>query len=235
LNLRHFVPGSLLALSLLIGAGALATHAKGRGYKGSGYNDNQAVGKDAPLTAGNVARVDMESVFDASDAPDLMEQKATETGKAVLAALNRISNAPYLEQQELIEFTGIVSNEKPTQAQQDRAQALKTLSDKRALELNDLSTKNPLLPADKKRMGEIQAESTDTQNLMPNIENNFRMIRQSRLDTYRREQMARLRTVVAKVAKDHGILHVFDATTLVFSANDITPEVIQKVSKRPGK
>src|SRR5579871_1751639 len=89
LNLRHFVPGSLLALSLLIGAGALATHAK----------DNQAGGKDAPLTASNVARVDMDSVFDASDAPTLMEQKATETGKATMDALTRITNSPYLEQQ----------------------------------------------------------------------------------------------------------------------------------------
>ena len=229
MNLRHSVPGIILALSLLIGAGTLATHAKNRSS-----NNDPVGGKDAPLTAGNVARVDMESVFDASDAPEMMEQKATETGKVVLEALNRISNTPYLEQQELIEYTGIIAADKPTQAQLDRVQALKTLSDKRAQEFSDLSTKNPLLPADKKRMGELQAETTDTQNLMPSIENNFRLIRQSRLDAYRREQMARLRTVVAKVARDHGILHVFDATTLVFSVNDITPEVIQKVSKRPG-
>ena len=225
MNLRHFVPGSLLALSLLIGAGALATHAK----------DNQAGGKDAPLTASNVARVDMDSVFDASDAPTLMEQKATETGKATMDALTRITNSPYLEQQEMVEYVSIIAADNPTPQQQARAQELKTLSDKRAQEFSVLSTKNPLSAEDKKRMVALQAETTDTQNLMPSIESNFRLIRQSRLDTYRREQMARLRGIVAKVAKDHGILHVFDANTLVFSVNDITADVIQKVSKRPGK
>jgi Skp family chaperone for outer membrane proteins len=230
LNLRHFVPGSILALSLLIGAGALATHAR----ENASYRD-QPGGKDAPLTVGNVARVDMESVFDASDAPDLMEQKATETGKMVMEALNRITNTPYLEQQELIEYVSIIAADKPTPAQQMRLDELKTLSGKRAQEYSTLTTKNPLSAEDKKRLQELQAETAGAQNLMPAIESNFRMVRQSRLDTYRKEQMARLRDVVAKVAKDHGIVHVFDATTLIYSTNDITQEVIRKVSKHPNK
>ncbi len=221
LNLRNFVPGSILTLSLLIGAGALATHAR----------DNQGGGKDVPLTSQSVARVDMESVYDASDAPELDERKATETGRTLLEQLNRISSMQNLERPELIEYVGIVTAAKPTQAQQDREKALKTLSDSRAQELAALSTKNAPNDADKKRMHELQAETTLLQSLMPNIQNSLEDDRRAQIAAFHREQMVRLRGVVAKVAQAHGILHVFDANTLVFSVNDLTAEVIQKVGK----
>ena len=47
--------------------------------------------------------------------------------------------------------------------------------------------------------------------------------------------MAQIRTVVGQVAKEKGVEHVFDVNALVYSSNDLTAAVLQKVARRGGK
>jgi len=226
LNIRILVPGSLLALSLLIGAGSISSHAKD--------GQNSAEGHQAPLNGANVAAVDMKRIYDASAEPQLFQEKATETAVALQQMEKRITGVPYLELQELAEFINLLAAPNPAPAQEARIMQLKTLSDTRAQELDALQRKpaGAVNAADKQRMATLLAASNALQTRMQIIDSDLMRDRDEKLVEFRTEQMRRLREVAGKVAASHGILQVFSAEVLVYSATDITIEVIQKVKRK---
>ena len=66
---------------------------------------------------------------------------------------------------------------------------------------------------------------------LPDIERAMDGTQRSRVASFRQQQSAELRKVVATVAKAKGFKHVFDADAMAYSVNDLTTAVIQKLPK----
>ncbi|HZT42546.1 MAG TPA: OmpH family outer membrane protein [Chthonomonadaceae bacterium] len=223
MSIRNFVPIALLCLALLLSVGALVGRA----------NPAREMQGGAPLANDTIAVVDMDRVYNASDAPQAVEQRALEMQNEVAQNISSIQAVPYLEQNELVEYITLLTKDKPTDTEQARIKALKALSDQRAQELQTLQTKkdSDLTAADKNRMNELVGESRTLERILPNIMDSMRTDQATHLEAFRHDEMIKLRATVAQVAKERGIAHVFDANALVYSATDLTPQVVERVSK----
>jgi hypothetical protein len=112
--------------------------------------------------------------------------------------------------------------------------SFKETSDKRAEELKTLQTKVDLTDQERARLTQLTQARQRVEQMLPDLQADFRAQQTSFLEAYRHKQYANLRVEVGKVAKERGITHVFDTNSLVYSANDLTPLMLQKL-KRPVK
>jgi Skp family chaperone for outer membrane proteins len=214
---NNWVPASILAVALLVGGGVVFSRAEG--------------GKEARAGMDAVASVDMEKIFAASDAPKTLAEASLNFERQATEQIRAIASVPYLSPAELTEFAGIVAVAMQTEAQKARAKELKELSDSRHKRRQELSTKKPLLPEEEKFLNEMAQRERGLQQALPRIQQDMQGNEAQLLQNLRREQMAKLGDMVEKIAKDKGFTHVFDSSSLVYSVNDVTAAVIQKMPK----
>lgn len=231
MNNRLLAHVGILVTALVIGGSALVSHAHPK------LDEPPPANAAAPLTIGSIAMVDIEKVYNASGDTDQLQQKANEIATDAEQRLKNISAVPYLNQAELQEYLTLVNKIAPNEQEQARFKALHDLSDQRQQELNALQVKPDaqLTEMDKARMRQLQEASRLLEQVLPSLQEQLRQQQLARVDAYRRDQMSKLRGVVAQVARDKGYTQVFEASTLVYSVNDLTSAVIQKVGKRPNK
>jgi len=220
---RNLIAVALLALAMLVGGGVMVVHAIPGRAAGDG------VGGD------NIGVVDMERLYNSSDLPQVLAQKAAQLGVQAQERIDALADARFLDAKELQEYGELIAKTQPDAPQQNRMKELKALSGRRSAELDALNVKQAdmLTPADKTRMRALVEMSHLIDKVLPSVQNDFAQDQTERLRAVRRDQIAQLRTVVAQVAKEKGVAHVFDVNALVYSANDLTPLVLKKL--KPGK
>lgn len=217
---RMIAPIGALALALLIGAGALMAHA------------------GQPAADVKIGSIDMEEVYNASGAGQELEQAGHQREVDGTQRINKIMAVPYLEAKELEEYGSLVGKTELTPEEEKRAAALKAVNDGRVAELGLLQAKpnNQLNAQDQARIGHLEELKRLLQTqVRQGLIADFRTQQEGWLQEYRHRQLVQIRQEVAKLAKEKGIAHVFDATTLIYSANDLTPEMLKRVSKRGAK
>src|SRR5579871_5312516 len=211
-NPKVITVGSL-ALALLLGVGAMVVHAR----------EN-----DAPQN-GVIGMVDMDRVYNASDAPMQMAKQAALIEAEAQKRLDSIAAVPQLNAMELQEYGNLLGKAQPTPDEQNRIKELKALSDRRNDEFRMLQMKPNLTPDESKRLKELQQQSRLLERVMPGLQADLRADVLDREESVKRGLIAQLRGEVAKVAQEKKLGHVFDTTALVYSTNDITQAVIQRV------
>ena len=220
---RNLIAVALLALALLVGGGAVVVHARPGSLPGDG------VGGD------NTAVVDMERLYNNSDLPQVLAQKVAQLGAQAQQRLDALADARFLDAKELQEYGDLIGKTAPDAAQQARMKDLKALSNQRSAELDTLNVKpaDMVTPADKTRMRTLVEMSHLIDKVLPSVHDDLAQDQADRIRAIRRDQIAQLRVVVGQVAKEKGVVHVFDVNALVYSANDLTPLVLKKL--KPGK
>ena len=217
----NWVPVGILAVALLIGGGVMFSRAEG--------------GKEARAGMDAVAAVDMEKVFAASDAPSVLANASITYERQATDQMRAIASVPYLSVEELTEFAGIVAQTTQTDVQKARAKELKELSASRYKRIQELSAKKVgLIPEEQKFLTDMAQRERSLQQSLPRIQQDLQGNEAQMLQNIRREQMAKLGEMVKKIAIDKGFTHVFDANSLVYSVNDVTAAVLQKMPK-PNK
>jgi Skp family chaperone for outer membrane proteins len=216
---RNLIAVALLALAMLVGGGAMVVHA--------------IPGRAAPGDGDNIGMVDMERLYSSSDLPQVLAAKANQLNAQVQDRLDTIADAKYLDTKELQEYVELVVKVQPDANQQARIKELKALSAQRGTELADLIVKQAPIAADKVRQRDLIEMSHLLDKVLPGIRDDMMADAADRMRAVRRDQITQLRTIVGQVAKEKGVVHVFDANALVYSANDLTPLVLKKL--KPGK
>lgn len=209
-------------VALLIAAGGMKV----------GARDNST---SAPLLRTDIARVDMQRVYEASDAPSVVAQKYQDAMLKAADQSRLVRQVGLLTPDELGEFLHLITLDNPTPAQQARIQELKKLADQRSAQLTSLSTKpDKLLTADDKAtIQQLQSRLQQfQQDVLPNVDKQLSDNAMAQVDQCRKEQMEQLRKIVEDVAKKRGIHEVWSADTLVYSDNDITDDVIHALHKK---
>jgi Skp family chaperone for outer membrane proteins len=220
---RNLIAVALLAMALLVGGGAMVVHAIPGRAAGDG------VGGD------NMGVVDMERLYNSSDLPQVLAQKAAQLGAQAQQRLDALGDARFLDAKELSEYGDLIGKTVPDAAQMSRMKDLKDLSSRRSSELDTLNVKpaEMLTAADKTRMRTLVEMSHLVEKVLPSVQSDLAQDQSDRLRAIRRDQIVQLRSVVAQVAKEKGVAHVFDVNALVYSSNDLTTLVLKKL--KPGK
>lgn len=182
----------------------------------------------------NVAIIDMTRLYDQSSAPQAFEQNYMQVMQEAEKKMKALEGVEQLQGVEIQEYVTLVGKFAPTEAEQKRMQTLKELSQTRATELQTLQTKEPsaLTPEDKKRLQALFNTSRNYRDReLPNLLEQLRTISSLKTQSFKAEQITQLRKAVGKYAKEKGIQHVFDNTVLIYSPNDITERVLEKLKK----
>lgn len=218
---NNWVSAGILGVALLVGGGVMFSRAEG--------------GKEAHVGMDAVAAVDMEKIFAASDAPSVLANASLAYERQAIDQIRAISGVPYLSVEELTEFAGIVAQTTQTEVQKARAKELNDLSVSRFKRIQELSAKKMgLLPEEQKFLTDMAQRERSLQQSMPRVQQDLHGNEAQMLQNMRRDQMAKLGEMVKKIAVDKGFTHVFDASSLVYSVNDVTAAVLQKMPK-PNK
>ncbi|MCS6777953.1 MAG: OmpH family outer membrane protein [Chloroherpetonaceae bacterium] len=202
------------SLVLLVGAGTLAVRAR----------DNTP---SSPV----MAMVDMNRVFQASDAPQKLAQKTAELEQQALQKLQQIDNAAFLPLPELQELIRLLARATPGPEEQTRLKQLQEMADRHARRFQMLTDRGALSDAERKELADLTARQRQMAQVLPRIREDLQADVAARVDAVRRDLYARLREVVGQVAREKGVTQVFSAEALVYSVNDLTPQVIQKLKK----
>lgn len=214
---QNWVPVGILAAALLLGGGMSLLRAD--------------QGKEKGCLDG-MASVDMEKVYNASNAPEVMAAAAMKFEKQAVDQLREIAAVPYLSVAELQEYAPLVAKTMLTEPETARKKELRGLSDDRRKRVNELSVKQNLMPDEQKFLNEMAQRERNLQQSLPRIQADMQGSEAQQLQVMRREQMAKLHDMVEKVAKDKGFSHVFDSDSLIYSSNDLTAAVLQKLPKK---
>jgi Skp family chaperone for outer membrane proteins len=211
----------ILALSLLVGVGAVVSHA---------HQDNEA--RD---DGSNIGMVDLEKIYEASDAPQQFAQSAAQIEMDAKSRADAVAAVSQLSETELKEYGDLVGKKTPTAAEKNRIDELKSFSDTRAAHLRDVQTKADaaLTPEDKKLMASAAQQQRQFDNVLRMMRMDLNQQVGEREESVKRELVAKLRLEISKVAKERKIDHVFDLSAMVCSTNNITGAVIQKIKHAP--
>lgn len=216
----------VLALGLLLGAGALVSHAR-QGEEKQGE----------AMVLSKVASVDLDRLYRASDAPQIVDRQFIEFEMELQSRLNDIVERTFLDFNELQEYVNLLGKPTPEQADRDRIQALRQISSQRQANMRQLQAKpeKELTPEEKKTI----LSTTERVRLfqtqwLPILRREYESLAAARRNEAQRLQEERLREIVRQIAKDKGFTHVFDSGTLVYSVHDLTPIALPKVTKKSG-
>src|SRR2546421_2688918 len=100
---RLIAPVGAVALALLIGAGALVAHAREPRHD-----------KAETVANGAIGSIDMEELYNASGAPQQLDQAARQHEAEGAQRINKILAVPYLELPELEEYGTLIGKAKLT-------------------------------------------------------------------------------------------------------------------------
>ncbi len=181
----------------------------------------------------NVAVVDMTRLYNASGAALAYDRKVGEVTGDAQQRIKTITGVSQLAPADLQEFITLIGKAAPTEAEQKRMKELQTLADSRSAEYVALQSKTDLTAADSQALRNFgEQEKMFRNQLLPNITDGFRQGVSARMDVFRAEQMEQIRAVVAQIAKQKHITHVFDSAVLIYCENDLTAAVLLKLKKR---
>jgi Skp family chaperone for outer membrane proteins len=122
---------------------------------------------------------------------------------------------------------------KPDIGDADKAQitALQQQSAKDAQELAALQQKQNPSADDTARMQALTAQHQAGQQALQDTADAYKAQVQTEQDRLSAQLSATVRTAIGEVAKDHGLMMVFDAQITVYSANDISDDVLARLNK----
>jgi hypothetical protein len=207
----------VLSTALLIGAGPYVVRAAG-------------VGADP----GTVANVDMQRLYDESDARRTAIGRVQERARVFSDNFEATMRLQYLSLDEYEQFTNALNAEMPTEAEKKKVAELKAEAAKRADEAQKLATtpQDKLSNQDKERLRLLNGYQQQRQQAMAGLQGAYRIKLDEEDARQNRLGMAEVRSIVTKLAKDQGITQVYDSTAMVVAPVDLTQQALTKVKAK---
>lgn len=136
-----------------------------------------------------------------------------------------------LSKEDQQKITALLS--KPTLSDADRSQitALQQQSTKDAAELAGLQQKQNPTAADTARLQTLTQQRQAGQQALQDAADVYKAQLQAEQERLSAQLSATVKTAIGDVAKDKGLAMVFDAQFAVYSANDISDDVLKRLNK----
>lgn len=145
--------------------------------------------------------------------------------------LKLISSSDMLSGAQQQELQTLLS--KPDQSDADKARitALQAQSNKDAAELRALQQKADPNADDKARLSALTAQQQASHQALQALSESYNEQFKTEADKVTAQFTDSVKHAIAAVAKDKGLSIVFDSTVAVYTANDISDEVIKRLNK----
>jgi len=181
--------------------------------------------------------VDVQKV---ADQTKLLQQTDDDTrayAEGLNKSLQRLANgsARLLSDAEIRELSALYEKGGAADADQKRITALETKADTTGAEFSRLQQNAAPNDAEKKRFSDLSEAQKKGDAVLRDIQNDYEGRVQTKHNQLLQKLTAQIRETVSKVAKEKGLAVVFDSQAAVYTQNDITAEVIKRLTPTPGK
>ncbi|MDX1933591.1 MAG: OmpH family outer membrane protein [Capsulimonadales bacterium] len=176
----------------------------------------------------DVAQVLNESKARQKDVAELTQMASGLNG--VLESLQNV-NARFLAEAEIKELAVLYEKANKTDADKKRITALEDSGNAKAARKRNLE--NTANPTDEQQQQFGQLRETEEKGLavMKAINDDFSKRINARQVELNNKTVSEIKAVIAKIAQDKGLSAVFDSQVAIWTANDITQDVIKQINK----
>ncbi|MBC8101488.1 MAG: OmpH family outer membrane protein [Cytophagales bacterium] len=179
------------------------------------------------------ASVDLQKCSQESKARQVSEDELRGMAQSLDRSLQRLagSSSRFLTDVEVRELAALYEKPQPTEPDKKRAQELETKGDAGSAELSRLQQVATPSDADKKRFTELTEQQQRGDGVLQSVKETYSSRLQAKREELSMKYLAQIRETVAKVAKEKNFTVVFDAQFALYTANDITADVIKQLNK----
>lgn len=136
-----------------------------------------------------------------------------------------------LTREEQTELGGLLSKAKPTEADRARIAILQSQATKAAQDLTDLQQKKDPTPADTTRLATLTDQYQRGQQALQDVGADYQAQLKALSDKDSAAFTLSVREAIAAVAQQRGLAVVFTSDVAVYTANDITEDVVKRINK----
>lgn len=185
----------------------------------------------APASAFLFGSVDLAKVVAGYKKKADLDQQIQAVSQKLDAQFKQQVGSDMLSREDQQKLTELLN--KPTLSDADRAQitALQQQSTKDAQELTSLQQKQNPTPADQARLQTLTQQRQTGQQALQEVADSYKAQVQAQQDKLSAQLSDTVKAAIAQVAKDHGLMMVFDGQFTIYSANDITDDVLKRLNK----
>lgn len=132
-----------------------------------------------------------------------------------------------LAREDVQKMVDLWNKEKPTAAETQQLEALKTKAQTQSEELRRLiSVLNPTAEQ-QTRIRELSGMSQGTEDMLPQLDNMLGTAMQQRANAKQQEVLEKARAALQKVGKRDGFTMVFESQVAIYGATDLTDEALK--------
>ncbi len=193
-----------------------------------------AQGRSAPGDVrGAIGGVDLQRVFNEYKGKQAAAEQIKTFGGGLDNALSRLrdSSAVFLPEAEVRELATLYSRPEPGGADKQRIGALETKARSLADELRNLQNQNGPTEQQKTRLAELTAAQQKGAETFQQVQQDFQQQLSQRQNALSQKLTEEMRAGISKVAQEKNLTVVFDSAVAVYTANDITNDVINRLNK----
>jgi Skp family chaperone for outer membrane proteins len=193
----------------------------------------RAQDKNAPVQGPKFGSVDVQRVYQESksrqrDAAEL--QQMVVSLRAVIQKMQDYA-ARFLSDAEIKEMAALYEKKMPTDAEKKRLTQLEDAAAAKGARKRQLeNTTAPTADESKQFAALDEAEKKGAQSLKSLGEEFGRRV-DTREVELNNKTLGEIKAIITKIAQEKGLAVVYDSTTAIYTANDITEEVIKQLNK----
>ena len=190
--------------------------------------------KAAPTTVVPVfGSVDLQKCGQESKGRQASEDELRKFVQSLDSSLQRLagSSSRFLSDTEIKELAALYEKDPASEADKKRITELEAKGDSGSAELSKLQQVGSPNDADKKRFSDLTATQQKGDSVLQSIRETYSSRVQARRDDLSLKYTNVIRETVGKIAKEKGLTVVFDSQFALYTANDITADVIKLLNK----
>lgn len=189
---------------------------------------NQPPATGAKFGSVDVPRIMNESKARQRDGAEL--QQLIGTLREVVQKLQD-SSARFLTEPEIKELAALFEKKMPTEAEKKRLSQLTDAAAIKSSAMRRLENTANATPEESKQLSELTAAAQKGQESLKNLGTEFQRRLEKREVELNDKTITEIRGVIAKIAQEKGLTVVFDSAVAIYTANDITDDVIKQINK----
>ena len=136
-----------------------------------------------------------------------------------------------LSKAEQVELGGLLSKANPTDADRNRSNALQAQASKAAQQLTDLQQKKDPTPADTSLVASLTSQYETGKTALQEVGDGYQEQLKTLSDKDNADFTQSVKDAITAVAQQRGLSVVFTSDIAVYTANDITDDVVKRINK----
>jgi len=140
-------------------------------------------------------------------------------------------NSAMLNKEEQTRLGTLLAKPNPTDAERSQVTVLQAKSTRDSQDLASLQQKKDLTDTDKTRLNTLIQQQQAGQDALAEVKDGYEQQLKARADQLSAQLSENVKTTIRTIAERHGLSVVFDSQVAIYTANDITEEVLKTLNK----